>query len=152
MLTHKLTVTSELDKLEAIARFIRKAATDMGMDADSVYALQLAVDEACTNIIDYAYQRRSGQPMAIECREEHGKCIVVIRDRGRPFDPCCVPQPSVSGPISKRKIGGLGIYLMRKLMDDVRFSSDSANGNELTLVKAIKPGVVQTKAVHVGLF
>jgi serine/threonine-protein kinase RsbW len=151
MLIHKLTVTSELDKLEAIARFIRKAATDMGMDADSVYALQLAVDEACTNVIDYAYQRRSGQPMAIECHEDHGKCIVVIRDHGRPFDPCCVPQPTVSGPIAKRKVGGLGIFLMRKLMDDVRFSCDSANGNELTLVKAIKPDVVQTGAVHAGL-
>jgi anti-sigma regulatory factor (Ser/Thr protein kinase) len=150
-LIRKLTVTSELDNLAEIAHFIRQTATDMGMDADSAYALQLAVDEACTNVIDYAYQRRGGQPVAIECREEHGNCIVVIRDHGRPFDPRCVPAPKVSGPISKRKTGGLGIYLMSRLMDEVRFHFEGANGNELTLVKTIKPGVVQAKAADAGL-
>ena len=151
-LIHKLTVTSELDNLAEIAHFIRQAATDMGMDPDGVYALQLAVDEACTNVIDYAYQKCAGQPMVIECREEHGKCIVVIQDHGQPFDPGCVPSPSVSGPISRRKTGGLGIFLMRKLMDDVRFRFDGPNGNELTLVKAIKPEMVKKKTVGAGAF
>ncbi len=133
-----LTVTSELDKLESIADFIEHTASTMGMDADGVYAVQLAVDEACTNVIDYAYQGRRGQPVTVECREENGCCVVVIKDRGRPFDPARVSSPDLHAPLSKRQIGGLGIYLIRKLMDDVRFHFHDG-GNELTLVKAIKP-------------
>jgi anti-sigma regulatory factor (Ser/Thr protein kinase) len=138
MAKYTLTVTSELENLESIARFVADATSTMGMDADTTYAVQLAVDEACTNVIDYAYQRRRGQPVTIECREENGQCIVVIRDCGRPFDPRHVPMPDLKGPISRRKVGGLGIFLMRKLMDDVHFRFDVKTGNEVTLVKGIK--------------
>ena len=137
--TYSITVTSEFDKLEKVARFVADAAGQMGMDEDQIYAMQLAVDEACTNVMDYAYQGKAGQPVTVECCEDGGKCVVTIRDHGRPFDPSHVPMPDLSAPISKRQIGGLGIYLMRKLMDDVRFRFDNKNGNELILIKAIKP-------------
>ena len=78
----------------------------------------------------------------IECSAQGGLCIVVIRDHGRPFDPGRVPAPDLESPISRRQVGGLGIYLMRRLMDEVRFRFDR-NGNELTLVKCIKPDPVQ---------
>jgi anti-sigma regulatory factor (Ser/Thr protein kinase) len=138
MPAYSLTVTSELNKLEGIARFVCEATSAMGMDDDTIYAVQLAVDEACTNVMDYAYKGRPGEPVTIECSEQNGRCVVVIRDRGRPFDPGGVAAPNLKAPISKRKIGGLGIYLMRKLMDDVRFSYDPQTGNELTLVKTFK--------------
>jgi anti-sigma regulatory factor (Ser/Thr protein kinase) len=139
MASYALTVTSELDKLAAIASFIKQAATNMGMDEDGTYAMELAVDEACTNVMDYAYQGQGGHPVTIECRDEGGNCIVVIRDHGRPFDPSHIESPDLRAPISRRKVGGLGIYIMRKLMDDVRFCCDPATGNELILVKAITP-------------
>lgn len=144
MQVYSLTVTSELDKLEAIARFVAQAAGDMGMDEDQIYAMQLAVDEACTNVMDYAYQGKAGQPVTIECREADGKCVVTIRDRGRSFDPACIPAPNLKAPAARRQVGGLGIYLMRKLMDEVRFRFDKATGNELTLIKAITPRVPRT--------
>jgi serine/threonine-protein kinase RsbW len=140
-----LTVTSDVNNLESICRFVAAAAGDMGMDEDMLYDLQLAVDEACTNVIDYAYQGRGGQPVTVECAEQDGKCVVVIRDCGRPFDPSRVRQPDLTSPLSKRQVGGLGIYLMRRLMDDVRFRFDDQNGNELTLIKAIKPRSPQAK-------
>lgn len=141
MASYTLTVTSELDKLAAIASFIKQATTNMGMDEDGTYAMELAVDEACTNVMDYAYQGQGGHPVTIECRDEGGNCIVVIRDRGRPFDPTGIPSPDLCAPVSRRKVGGLGIYIMRKLMDDVRFHFDPATGNELVLVKSIHPSV-----------
>jgi anti-sigma regulatory factor (Ser/Thr protein kinase) len=141
MASYTLTVTSELDKLAAIASFIKQATTNMGMDEDGTYAMELAVDEACTNVMDYAYQGQSGHPVTIECRDEGGNCVVVIRDCGRPFDPSRIPSPDLRAPVSRRKVGGLGIYIMRKLMDDVRFRFDPATGNELILVKAIHPVV-----------
>jgi anti-sigma regulatory factor (Ser/Thr protein kinase) len=139
-----LKVTSDLKNLESICRFVAGAASDMGMDDDTLYDLQLAVDEACTNVIDYAYQGRSGLPLTVECAEEDGKCVVVIRDCGRPFDPARVQAPDLTSPLSRRQVGGLGIYLMRKLMDDVRFRFDAGTGNELTMTKAIRPGVPKT--------
>lgn len=141
-----LTVTSDLKNLESICRFVTTAAGDMGMDDDTLYDLQLAVDEACTNVIDYAYQGRSGQPLTVECAEEDGKCVVVIRDCGRPFDPTHVQSPDLTSPLSRRQVGGLGIYLMRKLMDDVCFRFDAGTGNELTMIKSIKPGIPRASA------
>jgi anti-sigma regulatory factor (Ser/Thr protein kinase) len=136
--TYSITVTSELDKLETVSRFVADAAGRMGMGDDEIYAIQLAVDEACTNVMDYAYQGKSGQPVTVECCDDDGKCVVTVRDHGRPFDPSRVVMPDLSAPLSRRQIGGLGIYLIRKLMDDVRFRFDNKNGNELTLVKSIK--------------
>jgi anti-sigma regulatory factor (Ser/Thr protein kinase) len=138
MPNYTLTVTSELNKLESIARFVCETASAMGMDDETIYAVQLAVDEACTNIMDYAYKGRPGQPVTIECSEQNGRCVVVIRDRGRPFDPGCVAPPNLKAPLSKRKIGGLGIFIMRKLMDDVCFQYSPGTGNELTLIKAFQ--------------
>lgn len=135
---YTLTVTSELDKLASIACFVADAANALGMNEDGVYAMQLAVDEACTNVMDYAYQGRGGQPLTIECEEKGGRCVITIRDQGRPFDPARVRMPNTKAPVSKRRVGGLGIYLMRKLMDDVRFRFDPQVGNEVILVKAIK--------------
>jgi anti-sigma regulatory factor (Ser/Thr protein kinase) len=145
MAKYTLTVTSELNKLESIARFVADATTAMGMDEDTVYAMQLAVDEACTNVMDYAYQGRGGQPVMIECSDVNGQCVVSIRDRGRAFNPERVPMPNLKAPVSKRKIGGLGIFLMRKLMDDVRFCFDPQTGNEVILIKAIRRQAVSEK-------
>ena len=139
MPTYNLTVTSELENLERIAQFIERVAEETGMDDESAYALQLSVDEACTNVMDYAYQGRRGQPVYIECQADDGQCTVVIRDCGRPFDPAAVPEPDLTSPLFRRQVGGLGIFLMRKLMDDVRFRFDAGRGNEVTMVKHWQP-------------
>lgn len=141
-----LTVTSDLKNLESICHFVAGAASNMGIDDDTLYDLELAVDEACTNVINYAYQGRSGQPLTVECMEDDGKCVIVIRDCGRPFDPTRVQSPDLTSPLSRRQVGGLGIFLMRKLMDDVCFRFDARTGNELTMIKAIKPRRPKTNA------
>lgn len=134
----RYTATSELQNLGAIARFVADAAQALGLDARTTYAVQAAVDEACTNIILYAYQGQPGQPVTVECHEESGTCVVVIRDQGRPFDPLSIPVPNVRAPLFQRQEGGLGIYLMCAFMDDVRFRFDAERGNELTLVKTFR--------------
>jgi anti-sigma regulatory factor (Ser/Thr protein kinase) len=139
MPTYSLTVTSELENLERIAQFIEGVAEANGIDESSAYAIQLAVDEACTNVMQYAYEGRKGQPVHVECRTGDGQCQVVIRDRGKAFDPAGVPAPDLTSSASTREVGGLGIYLMRKLMDDVRWRFDAKSGNEVTLVKRLPP-------------
>jgi len=96
--------------------------------------MQLAVDEAVSNIIEHAYEGREGESIELTCEVDGDRLVVTLLDRGRPFDPSRAPAPDVHAGLSERKVGGLGIYLMRKLVDEVRYQA-TPSGNRLTLVK-----------------
>lgn len=123
------------ESLAAIDQFIAAAAEQAGFNECTVYQVRLAIDEACTNIIDHAYGgERSG---VIECtyRIQEEELVVTLRDEGRPFDPEAVPEPNLSANLEERTGGGLGLYLIRKIMDEVDFDFESEAGNVLTMVK-----------------
>jgi len=120
--------------LESICQFVTQAAHEAGLDEAATYAVQLAVDEAATNIIEHAYQN-SGEGV-IECSYlilGDGLEITLV-DHGIPFDPDAVPTPELNVPLEDLKPRGMGIYMMRKVMDEVRFEF-SPQSNKLTLVK-----------------
>jgi len=118
-----------------IADFISRSMSQLGIEA-GVFEVQTAVDEACTNIIEYAYSAEGGI-ITITCEMQDDDFVVTIRDKGKPFDPSSVPPPDLEADLDKRKIGGLGIYLMRKLMDDVSYSFDAEKGNTLLMRKIL---------------
>jgi serine/threonine-protein kinase RsbW len=124
----------EFDSLPAISDFAGGAAEAAGLDPDAVYEVQLAVDEACANIIEHAYGGEGNGDIECTCRIDPDKLTMVLRDSGRPFDPASVPEPDLSCGIEERQARGLGLYLLRKLMDEVRFEF-TESGNVLTLVK-----------------
>jgi serine/threonine-protein kinase RsbW len=100
----------------------------------------MAVDEACSNIIEHAYAARAGD-IDLACRcPVAGQFEVVIRDSGQPFDPEEVPLPAVNTPADLDNLneGGLGLYFIRKLMDEVRFECVPGQGNILTMLKRTK--------------
>lgn len=99
-----------------------------------VFEVRTAVDEACTNIIKYAYPGQNGM-ITITCEKRGDDFVVTIKDNGKPFDPSSVPPPDLGADLDKRKIGGLGTYLMRILMDDVSYSFDAKKGNTLVMRK-----------------
>ena len=109
--------------------------SQLGIEA-GVYEVQTAVDEACTNIIKYAYSEKGGI-ITITCELQDNDFVVSIRDNGKPFDPASVPPPDLGTDLDRRKIGGLGIYLMRKLMDDVSYSFNAEKGNTLIMRKTL---------------
>jgi serine/threonine-protein kinase RsbW len=126
------------DSLPAIADLAGRAAEAAGMDSQTIYAVQLAVDEACSNIIEHAY---GGEDVGeIECTFEvdSGGLRLVLHDHGRPFNPASIPEPDLVSQLESRKVGGLGLYLIRKIMDEVKFEFDGS-GNTLTLVKHADP-------------
>jgi len=90
------------------------------------------VDEACTNIIKYAYSGKAGI-ITIVCERQNDELVITIRDYGKSFDPLSVPQPDLAADLDHRKVGGLGIYFMKKLMDDVSYSFDARKGNSLIM-------------------
>jgi serine/threonine-protein kinase RsbW len=124
----------EFESLPAICDFASGAAEAAGLNEDAVYEVQLAVDEACANIIEHAYGGEGNGEIECSCRIDPDKLTMVLRDHGRPFDPDSVPEPDTSSDIEERKARGLGLYLLRKLMDEVRFEF-TESGNVLTLVK-----------------
>ncbi|MBN2388538.1 MAG: ATP-binding protein [Anaerolineales bacterium] len=125
---------AHFDQLDAIRRFVTQAARDVGLAEKDVCAVEMAVDEACSNIIEHAYRSSKG---VIECTCEcaDDALTVVLRDYAAPFDPANVPPPDLSDDLEERKIGGLGVYLMRQLMDEIHYETDATTGNVLTMVK-----------------
>jgi anti-sigma regulatory factor (Ser/Thr protein kinase) len=99
-----------------------------------VYSLQLAADEAASNIIEHAYEGVSGASLDVNCEMQGDTLVIVMRDRGRTFDSSKVKQPNLKADLSERQIGGLGVYLMRKLMDEVHYENTGSD-NVLTMIK-----------------
>ncbi len=133
-----LTVDSRLERLSEIADFVELAARECGMKDDQVYDVQMAVDEACANVIEHAYRGRGDGTIDIACEKRGNEFIVIIQDLGERFDPKKVAPPRIRDPLSKRNIGGLGLFFMHKMMDKVKFEFSSGSGNRLTMIKKIK--------------
>jgi len=129
------TFPGNYHSLSKVSKFVVEAAQEAGLDEQEIYQVDLAVDEACCNIIDHAY---GGEDLGeMQCSVEIGEnsLTVVLKDRGRPFDPSRVPLPVYDVPIEQLKRRGVGFFLMHKVMDELHFESSSENGNTLVMVK-----------------
>lgn len=125
--------------LAEISTFISQAARQAGLDSQNTYAAQLAVDEACTNIIDHAYGGEGRGEITCRVDPVRGQLTIVLEDRGRPFTPGKVRSPNRHAPLSRRKQGGLGLFFIYSTMDEVRYETSAEHGNRLTLVKRQAP-------------
>jgi len=123
------------ENLDSIRNFVGQAAEEAGFSSKEVYSIQLAVDEGCSNVIEHAYEGVPDGEIEITCEAQADRMVVIIHDHGREFDISKVRKPNLSRELSEREVGGLGVYLMRKLMDEVHFESSCTTGNYLTLVK-----------------
>lgn len=125
----------KFESLPAISEFVTQIAREAGLDSKEVYAVELAVDEACTNIIEHAYRETYAGEIECSCQPVKKGLKIVLRDRGKSFDPEVVPDPDLNLPIEEVSARGAGLFLMRKMMDEVEFTFDPENGNVLTMVK-----------------
>ncbi|OQA23482.1 MAG: Serine-protein kinase RsbW [Chloroflexi bacterium ADurb.Bin360] len=121
--------------LEAISLQVKEAADVAGLDDDAAYAIQLAVEEACDNIIEHAYGNNMRGDIECTCEATPDGLVVTLRDHGDPFDPDLVPPPNLDSPLEERDAGGLGLHFIRKLTDDFCFQFDAEQGNVLMLFK-----------------
>jgi len=134
-----INIPASLESLARISDFVTDATARAGLDDHAAWQVQLAVDEAATNIIQHGYEAGTPGKIEISWRVDGVQFAITLRDRGRRFNPADVPPPDISAPLEEREPGGLGIYLMGRLMDSVRFSYDEQHGNELTMTKRIGP-------------
>jgi serine/threonine-protein kinase RsbW len=120
--------------LDEIRDMVAEVARSGGFSEKSIYSLQLAADEAASNIIEHAYEGESDASLFMTCDMKGDQIVITMRDTGKPFNPASVKEPNLKADLSERQIGGLGVYLMRKLMDTVHYES-SRSGNLLTMTK-----------------
>lgn len=130
----RTTFPARFEFLDEIRDMVAKTARAGGFSEKTIYALQLAADEAATNIIEHAYAGIKNASLEITCDMQGDKIIITMHDSGKPFDSKTIKEPNLTADLAKRQIGGLGVYLMRKLMDSVNYES-SKSGNLLTMTK-----------------
>lgn len=134
------TYTADFTNLDAIRDFVGGFAEQAGLNSKEIYSVQLAADEACANVIEHAYEGLVNATFEVSCSASQGQVTIVIRDHGKPFDIEKVRQPNLGKNLDEREIGGLGVFLMHKLMDEVRFESKPKEGNFLTMIKRTSGG------------
>jgi serine/threonine-protein kinase RsbW len=136
--SRQLVVPAQHDQLARLAAFVAIAATEVGFAEAQVNRIELAVDEACSNIINHAYNGSTGSIVLVVTCEPGRELKVILIDQGKAFDPGQVPDYQPCGSLDQVKIGGLGIHLMRQAMDDVCFEFDVPGvGNRLTMSKRL---------------
>lgn len=126
---------AKFEYLDEIREFVGGIARAGGFTDKDVYNIQLATDEAASNIIEHAYEKITNGVLELSCGVRNDLITIVLIDHGESFDPSEIPLPDLKADLSDRKIGGLGIFLMRKLMDDVHYEVTANRGNILTMTK-----------------
>jgi anti-sigma regulatory factor (Ser/Thr protein kinase) len=126
---------AKFEYLDEIREFVGEIARAGGFSDKDVYNIQLATDEAASNIIEHAYENIPDGVLELSCGMQGDAIKIILIDHGESFDPSEVPLPDLKADLSDRKIGGLGIFLMRKLMDEVHYEPRSDKSNVLTMIK-----------------
>ena len=119
--------------IECVTEWAQKA----GFDERALYEIQLAVDEACANVVDHAYQGEDTGDIEVSCHLDAQILTVQVRDWGTGFNLAEVEEPDLEAPLEERSLGGLGLFLVRQVMDEVQFTSDPEQGNELRMSKRL---------------
>ena len=136
----EITLPARFSSLESVRKFFLCAAVESGLSGCDIDAVELSVDEAFSNIIEHAYGGESDEMIECSYTDNPSQLRIIIKDCGKPFDPVHVPEPDLDAGLEERRVGGLGLYFMSKLMDEIYFSFvKSPDGkkkcNILTMVK-----------------
>ena len=133
----KLEINSRTENLAEIREFINSAAAEAGLSRDAIDNIILAVDEACTNIIKHAYKYFPDGKIILSHKTDKKTFTIEIIDYGKSFEPGLVPNPDLQKYYDEKRVGGLGMYLMKTLMDEVKYTSVPGKFNQVSLSKNI---------------
>jgi len=131
-----IALEASLENLEMISSFLHKWAKKASLSTHSENELLLAVEEVYVNIVKYSYPESLGK-VTINCRIDEDSLVLKIKDEGIPFNPLQLPEPHFISCLKERKVGGLGVFLMRRFVDNVKYEKQGKY-NVLTLVKSKK--------------
>ena len=133
-----LKVPSSTENLALIREFVSSAAMQAGFESKDIAKIELAVDEACANVIEHAYGHDVSKEVVVRAKLDQEEFSIDIEDTGKGFDPENINQEELEQLINKRRTGGLGMRLMKTLMDEVRYEIEPGKKNALHMSKRLK--------------
>jgi phosphoserine phosphatase RsbU/P len=132
--TLEIKLSNQLSELDRFSQTLSEFGQRHGLTSKVRHDLNLAMEEILTNIISYGYTDERNHEITVRLSAQLGEVSVEIEDDGQPFNPLEAPEPDITKPLEERKIGGLGIHLVRKLMDGVEYKRQGER-NLLTIKK-----------------
>ena len=132
-----IRLAADVAEIERLNRLIRQFGELHELPGRTLYAVNLALDEMVTNVILYGYEKAEGEQISVRLEVAPPELRCEIVDGGREFNPMQMPSPDLDTPLKDRELGGLGIHLMRALMDQVTYRREEPK-NVLTMSKRIR--------------
>ena len=137
-ITHRIARAAYLESLDDFREFLKEHCTGhTGVTDEVLYDVQLAVDEACTNIITHGYAGLDPGSIILDLELDSDKITLSLTDFGHAFEPDNAPVPDVDAPIEERELGGFGLFFIQQSVDEMKYRT-SEDGNTMTLTKYIK--------------
>lgn len=127
---------NELSEISRLNAFVEAVGEDFNIAPNMILNLNLVLEEAIVNIINYAYPKKNEGMIYLSAHLRDGSVVFVLTDTGKEFDPTMAPDADISLPAEDRAIGGLGIFLIRQIMNEVRYERIDGK-NILTLEKKL---------------
>ena len=127
-----ITVPARLESLEGLVKLATGSALQWGLKGEGLFAVELATEETLVNVFYYAYRNGEGK-IRLRCMEDGDRFVIEVTDWGVPFDATAQPAPDVNKPLEERPVGGLGIYLIKKMTDEMRYTREDGQ-NILSLI------------------
>ena len=131
----ELTVSATIDNMSKVLSFLDKELDELNCSADFKTKINIAVDEVFSNIVNYAYELGNGKVnVKIDTSSDLKGVKIIFIDNGKPYNPLEREDPDINQPLESRSVGGLGILIVKKSMDDVTYEYKDSK-NILTLIK-----------------
>ena len=131
-----IILANDISEISRLYEFIEEVGNDFSLTPDIVFNLNLVLEEAVVNIINYAYPKEDHQHIYLSAKMRDDSIVLVLTDTGKEFDPTAAPEADVTLSADEREIGGLGIFLIRQIMNEVKYERIEGK-NVLTLEKKI---------------
>ncbi|MBR4418108.1 MAG: ATP-binding protein [Victivallales bacterium] len=133
----ELTVDAAIENIPAVTAFVEEQLEQVGCPMKAQMQIDIAIDELFSNIAQYAYTPKTGKAtVRVEVTENPMAVVISFIDNGIPYDPLAKADPNVSLPADERQIGGLGIFMVKKSMDEINYEYKDGQ-NILTIKKHI---------------
>lgn len=131
-----LILTNDISEIARLNQFIEEIGEEFSLTPDVTFNLNLVLEEAVVNIINYAYPKEHKESIYLSARLHEGSIVLILTDTGKEFDPTMAPEADITLSAEDREIGGLGIFLIRQIMNEVKYERIEGK-NVLTLEKKL---------------
>lgn len=133
-MSKNILINNNLSEIERLSKAVAAFGKKNNLSSEVIYDVRLALEEVVSNIINYGFEDNYEHQISIEMNLQGETLTMKIKDDGKPFNPLEVKSTNLEKPFDEREIGGMGIYIVRKLMDNILYKREEGN-NVLQLTK-----------------